>query len=384
MNRRSFLGVAGTTGTLAMAGCLEQLGFEEQSAWRDPPLVTDRPDAVYMPAAFEEMGVYGGDDDGEYAVELSYTFPHRFWTVTGTETNRVVVETDDTMHLMVTAWDAQTGHVLPADMSMEIYRESDGEVVSQRNLWAMISQRMGFHYGDNIELPEEGVYRARITVDDLRARRLGSFEGRFDSGTTLEVGFEYDRSDIHDLEFDEIDHGRRGDRAALELMDHADHDHGDHDGHGHDHGDGEHEHGHDHLEAPMPMLAAPPVEDLPGTHCGTERTGDAKLSLLETENAPVAEDGESYLVVTTRTPYNDVILPFTSLSVSLERGGEVVFENEPLTESLHHDFGHHYGMAADLEDGDELTVSVGSPPGVARHDGYETAFFEFEDVTFTI
>ncbi len=376
MNRRSFLATVGTTGTLATAGCLEALGFEERSAWRDPPLVDDRPDAVYMPAATEEMGVYGADDDGEYAIELSYTFPHRFWTVSGTETNRVVVELEDTMHLMVTAWDAQTGHVLPADMYMEIYRESDGELVTDLNLWAMLSQRMGFHYGDNVELPEEGAYRARVSVGPLDATPLGSFDGRFEEATTLEVGFEYERSDVHDLAFDEIDHDRRGERAALELMDHADHDHGDGD---HDHDDGDH----DPMEVATPLLAAPPVEDLPGTHCGTERTGDAKLSALEVEDDSLSEEG-SYLLVTARTPYNDVVLPFTSLSLTLERNGEAVLEDEPLSESIHDELGHHYGAGIDLEDGDELTVAVENPPGVARHDGYETAFFEFEDVSFTV
>ena len=34
-----------------------------------------------------------------------------------------------------------------------------------------------------------------------------------------------------------------------------------------------------------------------------------------------------------------------------------------------------------VETADELTVSVDSPPQVSRHDGYETAFFGFEDVT---
>ena len=60
MNRRTFLRQgAALSGGLLLSGCLGQLGFETQSAWRDPPLVEDRPDAVYYPAIIEGMGMYG-------------------------------------------------------------------------------------------------------------------------------------------------------------------------------------------------------------------------------------------------------------------------------------------------------------------------------------
>ncbi|QCC56837.1 DUF7350 domain-containing protein [Natronorubrum bangense] len=59
----------------------------------------------------------------------------------------------------------------------------------------------------------------------------------------------------------------------------------------------------------------------------------------------------------TPTPYNDIILPLASLSVTIEQDGTNVLEDEP------------------------LTVSVDTPPQISRHDGYETTFFGFEDVT---
>ncbi|GAB3036324.1 hypothetical protein GCM10025298_27150 [Natronobiforma cellulositropha] len=352
------------------------------------------------------MGTYGTATDGEYAVSLSYTFPHRFWTVAGTETNRVVVEPEDTLHLMCTVWDPVTDTVLPVDMSLELLR--DGELVTSATLWAMLSQRMGFHYGENVSLPGEGAYTARIRVGPLDARPTGELEGRFESASTLEIDFEYQRSDIHELEFELIDHDRRGTRDALELMDHGDH-HGSHDGHdshdshdGHDNGDDGYDHGHsdhgshdghndqgDHQGQGSHRggsLGHPPasrgaaVDDLQGTILGSARSADAYVTVLETDLERFVSSGdETYLAVFTRTPYNDVILPLTSLTVRLERGGDGT--ETTAVETLDHEFGHHYGVTLErLESGDRLTISIEAPPQIARHDGYETAFFEFDEI----
>lgn len=221
MNRRECLRGAGVVGGISLSGCLERLGFQEESVWRDPPVVEDRPAAVYLPASTEEMGIYGSATDGEYALELSYTFPHRFWTVAGSETNRVTVGPDDTHHLMCTVWDLETDTVLPVDVSFEILQ--DGEVVTASNLWSMLSQQMGFHYGENVILHEEGTYTASVRVGPLDATPTGDLEGRFDAASTLEIDFEYQRSDVHDLEFELIDQELHGRRDALELMEHGEH-----------------------------------------------------------------------------------------------------------------------------------------------------------------
>lgn len=373
MKRRGFLrgACAGSVAGIAgVAGCLERLGFEEQSAWRDPPLVEDRPDAVYVPAASEEMADYGRATDWEYAVSLSYTFPHRFWNVREDTVDAVPVEVDDTHHLMCDVWDVETETVLPVDMFVEI--ERDGELVEGFTPWPMLSQRMGFHYGDNVSLPEEGAYTARVQVGPVDARKVGAFEGRFESASTLEIEFTYERADVHDLEFETVDHDSRGTRDALPLMDHGD-EH-DHDGHAHGHDDPGH----------PPSSRAPPVDDLPGTHLGTERSADADLVVVETDDERLAGDDEAYLAVSPRTPHNGIVLPLTSLSATVSRDGEVLVEGLELRETLDEAFGHHYGAGVDaLESGDEVTVEVESPPQVTRHDGYETAFLDFDAVTVT-
>lgn len=375
MNRRVFLRSAAVAGGVGVAGCLERLGFEEESAWANPPLVADRPDAVYFPAGIEEMGYYGRASDGDYAVELTYTIPHRFWIVAG-DTEQVDVDPDDSMHLMLTVWDVETDTVLPVTVDLELVR--DGSVVEQFSPWAMLSQRMGFHYGDNVSLPEEGEYTARVRVGPVDAERVGAFEGRLDESTTLEVDFAFERSDIHNLEFDLIDDDRRGNREALALMDHGEQGDGEHGDDHDDHGAGAHD---DHDPGPPPTADGPSIEELPGDHLGTERSADARIAAFVTDADRLSDDG-AYLAVCPRTPYNDVPLPFASLTVTLERNGSTVLGPESLAETLDHEYGHHYGIEVDaLEEGDEVTIAVDSPPQVARHDGYETAFFDFEDVT---
>lgn len=378
MNRRRFLGgVALAAPSLALAGCLEALGFEEESAWRDPPMVPDRPEAVYHPASTEEMGRYGGATDGEYALSLSYTVPHRFFTVTGETTNRVQVLAEDNVHLMATVWDPESGVLLPVALEGELRR--GGEVVAPFSPWPMLSQRMGFHHGNNVSLPEEGEYTAVCRVGPLDARATGDLSGRFESAGTLAVDFTYRREDVHDLSFDRVDREKWGSRAALPLMAHGDEEEsgGSHDN---DHGDGEElsgDPGH------PPMLSGPPVEDLEGTVLGPASSADATIGAIRTDARRFA-DGTPYLALFVRTPYNDVVVPRTSLSVAVEREGRSVLETTAADATVDHAFGHHYGVPVeDLAAGDAITVTVDATPQVARHDGYETAFFDFEPVTFT-
>ncbi|QLK26754.1 iron transporter [Natrinema zhouii] len=384
MKRRGFLRgtvAISAVGTAGLAGCLERLGFNEESAWANPPLVENRPDAVYLPASREEMGTYGTATDGDYAAALSYTFPHRFWIVESTseEKSLVEVDTDDSLHLMATVWDRETHTVLPANMRFEISQDGDPVDAGTSSPWPMISQRMGFHYGDNVQLPGEGEYTVRITVSPLSGiERIGAFEGRFESSGSLEIDFEYARSDLHDLSFTTIDEERRGSREALPLMDHGDH--GGDGGHNGDVGDGNGGHGDGAGQPPMGQGVA--IEELPGEVLEPQQSGDATFVALVSD-AERFTDGGTYLAISPRTPYNGIVLPFTSLSASVDGNGSV--RSEGPAETLDHEIGHHYGVAVDdLASGDRVTISVDSPPQVSRHDGYETAFFDFDDLTYTV
>lgn len=349
MHRRDVLKTGVAVGTLGVAGCL---GFETQSAWRDPPLVENRPDAVYVPPSSEEMGMYGMANAGEYAIGLMYTVPHRFWTITGQRTNMVEITDDDSLHLMVSLADARTGTTVPTDVHMTVEGETTTGTPYRGQLWPMITQNMGFHYGDNVAIPEKGTYTAALEITPVTARRTGDLAGRFEQLRTAELTFEYSSDDIYDLEFSLTEENRRGTRDALELMDHD-----------------------------MPLPTVPPAEEFPGTVIGTGHSGDAVfvVAALEREHF----DEGTYLAVSPRTPYNRVVLPSMSLSGTITRKGERVFEG-PLSSTLDAELGFHYGAGVGtLEAGDTLTITVESVPQLARHDGYETAFMEMPPVELT-
>ena len=189
MNRRTFMRTGAAVGTLgsgALAGCTQLFTTGSQYA---PPLVENRPDAVYIPSHEEGMEMAGtsgmsgmnnssstagmsgtGSQPGTLRCALTYSYPHRFWTVTGGDTEKVSIASDDTLHLMVSVWDAATG-VYVMDTSPTITVSQDGEEVMTNTPWTMLSQTMGFHAGDNITLPGDGSYDVTVEVPAVTTRR---------------------------------------------------------------------------------------------------------------------------------------------------------------------------------------------------------------------
>jgi len=158
MHRRRFLAAGAAGAALGLAGCRSL--FETRSA-RAPPLVEDRPDAVYYPTHVEGMEMVGRGEAGDYGVALTYSFPHRFWTVESGEPNKVDIRGQDSIHLMSSVWDRETGTVVP-NSSITATVTRDDETVTERGLWLMLSQNMGIHAGDNVALDGDGTYEVAI------------------------------------------------------------------------------------------------------------------------------------------------------------------------------------------------------------------------------
>ncbi|ADJ15587.1 iron transporter [Halalkalicoccus jeotgali] len=314
-------------GGASLAGCLDTLG--SQSAWRD--LVVDRPEAVYVPPEVHGMVPLAGASAGGYDLSLSASRPHGFWTVTGTETNQVAMRESDSVHLMATVRESGSGRYLPAEVRVSIPREGDR---LDRTLWPMLSQRMGPHHGDNVTLPGPGTYAASVRVLPAGVRHRDP-STRFEPAVH-DVEFEYDPAAIEALERTVIDETRRGDPGAVEPM------------------------GGEGSAAPT----APPIEALP-TPLGTGRAGDCRVA--------VALDGE-YLIASPRTPHNGFPLAAASLSARTE--GENTGDSVALSESFAPGIGHHYGAPVELAEGERVTIAIETPPQLARHEGYETAFFD--------
>ncbi|AFZ71468.1 DUF7350 domain-containing protein [Natronobacterium gregoryi] len=421
IDRRTLL-TATAAGTLALAGCAgddggdddegetnDEAEFEDLAVGPEFLEIEDPPDAVYLPTHRESMRTYDPIDAGDYTLAPMVSYPHPFWIVAGGagEDNVAREEPDDGrgVHVMVTLWDEATGVVLPVDDGATLRLYKDGEQVgSPRSPWAMLSQEMGFHFGDNVSLPEDGTYTVEVDLPPLATQTTGDLEGRFDESATARFEFVYDDEFRHEVAdgVDYLDEEEWGRRDALEPMDHGGHGHGSDHGKEHEHHSGEHddhEGGDEHQDhAHVPYSALPAIDDYPDRllvspddgrpdeHEDLPRSGDAAvLATLFESGFRLADGDEQYLLVSPRTPYNRVPLADASLSATIERDGDTVADDIGLGQTIDGEYDHHYGVSvANIEPGDSVTVTVESPPQVARHQGYETAFLEMPAVELEV
>ncbi len=301
------------------------------------------------------MAMIGTAQKGDRTIGLSYTYAKRFWTVTGNQTKRVAVEDSyNSIHLMASVWDTETGTVLPVDSGLQVTVKRDDEKLTQRAMWPMLSQQMGIHFGDNFLLPSQEEYSFVIDSGKPTVQRLGALEDRSKDPITAQFSLDFTRSTRNEIPIEPRGAQpleSRGEPDALPPME----------------------------MSMQPVAVAPPKDELPGQLLGTGTNADAVVVFTASENA----DG-TYLTVSPRTPYNQYFLPLMSLSATIERDGTTVFDG-PLSTAVGPDRGYHYGATVDsIMSGDDLTIVVDSPPQVARHSGYETAFLDMSDVSLTV
>jgi hypothetical protein len=350
MNRRQFLalGAAGVSGLTAGCGGL----LQQQSTGRVPPVVENRPDAVYVPSHVEGMEMIGMQSAGDRMVALTYSFPHRFWTVEGfgfeDPTQRVELQDDDSVHLMASVFDPETGTVLPTDADLRMHVTRDGETVDDKRPWPMLSQNMGFHFGENIGLDGDGTYTVEVEVGAVGAELLGDLAGKFGETASASFEFEFSQESLDGISYERLS-DRQGERGAADRMDGME----------------------------MPLSTVPEVGSLPGnpTEAGL---GDVTMVAFVQET----DDGRD-LVVSPRTPYNRFGIPFMALSA--EADGESVGADSELTAAIHPDLGYHYrGALPEGVSGEAVVVEIVTPSTVSRHEGYETAFLETGTVSMTL
>jgi len=355
MDRRRVLMATAVGAGLGLAGCTDLLGSNDAGGGPDRATVADdRDQQVYIPPHRDGMAMQGMQPAGDYHLGLMYTYPHRFWIVTGTDTERVDVREQDDVHLMAVVFDEGTNTVLPIGAGVSIEVARDGDLVAEKSPWPMLSQPMGFHYGDNFALDGDGTYAVTVSLSSMNVRRFGAFDDRFGSSAQASVELEYSEAERNDLEVREFE-DRYGDPGAVSMMD----------------------------MGMMPLSTVPAPDELPGRVVGEGRSGDATFVVAAVEAAPFVEGDDSYLLVSPRTPYNRVPLPMMSLSATLE-GGTVPNDGR-LAAGIEPSAGFHYGAGVDsISAGDELTITVDSPPQMSRHEGYETAFTDMDPVVLTL
>ena len=359
MNRRSFLALAGA-GTAALAGCAGDGGSSGDGGSGGGSggsggdgTAGSLPDGIYVQRYRESMAMQGTAEGGPYRVAFMYAAPHVFWQISGSETTET--PRSGAIHGMAVPWHPDTGQVVPeTGLTLEIAR--DGELVSQEVIYPMLSQPMGFHYGANFALPGEGTYTAELSVGAMSTRRTGAFRERFTDPVSASVEFEFSHSKMNEISWETLEE-KAGTEGAVDAM----------------------------QMGTMPNSLAPAPDDLPGSVVGETTAGDARFVLTVLDRPPAGVDSSGqYLALSARTPYNRMILPAMGAEATLTRDGETVAEG-PLARTLDPNLNYHYGLTADaVESGDVLSVSVTTPPQVARHEGYETAFLEMDSFEFTV
>lgn len=354
MRRRRFLGGASAAGAVALAGCTDLLNIR-QRAFAAPPLVKNRPDAVYYPTHVEEMRMSGMQTKSGYACALTYTYPHRFWLVTGTHTKQVEIQPNDAVHLMPVIWDAETG-IVATDANPQMTVRRSGEEVTSLSPWPMLSQPMGYHFGDNVQLPKDDTYDVEVRIGGSSVKRTGSLADAPKSAT-FSFKLDYSQQNLEQIPWHKLP-DKKGKRGAVPHMD----------------------------MKKLPSCTAPEPEALPGAVVGRAKSGDAAFYATVVDDATRfgGASDQSYLAVSPRSPYDRYVLPMMALSATLKRGSKTVADG-PLTQTLDPKLSLHYGTpVSSVEAGDKLTLSIGSPPSFARHEGYETAFLQMPSMTLTV
>jgi hypothetical protein len=309
------------------------------------------PAAVYKPRHMDEMSMIGKPAADGVTFGTMHAAPHPFLNVQANETRTVAVTDDHTMHFMVKPWSTEET-VVPASASLSVTLQKDGEFVAEPNMWPMLSQPMGFHFGENVTLDGPGTYTAEIVLVPPASATTGTMADVF--GDRIETTVEFDVTE------DDLDYGRMeveggGKEGALKPK--------------------------------MGKKGQLPVGDeLSGSFVGEKRSDGVVFAVTALEDVSRFDaGGKTYLAVSPRTPYNRYPFSNMSLSATIERSGETVFDDalgETLDETLEL---HHGAVLDDLQSGDTITLSVdGGRPNVSRHTGYETALLDIQDVDVSV
>ena len=343
MNRRDILRAGGTCLAAVSAGCTSLFQMTNS---RSPPLVEGRPETIYVPTHIEGMKMIGTKQVGRRTVALMYSYPHRFWTVTGSDTKKVEIGRDDAVHLMASVFDTETNTVLPTGSGVRFKITKNGNTVDNRSPWPMLSQNMGFHFGDNIPLDGNGTYTVEVQLGSLGLTRTGGFTDAFGQTGSVSMKFDFSESTLNEISYRMLEE-RKGNHGAVDPM-----------------------------EMKIPLSFAPEQNNLPGTTIGTGESGDVRFRATGIERG-----GNTFLVVSPATRFNRYVVPMMSLSGTLTRSGKTVFDGQ-LNATLDPELGYCYAAQVQQITGEEtFTVTVDTPPQVSRHEGYETAFFGLSKVT---
>ena len=373
MRRRSYIAAVGLAATGGLAGCAgdQGSGSDSGSGAADGAATEtaaedhgdghdgeskheDSPDRVYVPDHATAMTMEGMGRDGDFRFSAMLSAPEVFYFVEGTDVTPSELLDGHNVHVMASVWDPETGTVLPeTGLSVEV-RTADGETVTQEVIYPMLSQRMGFHYGSNVALPETGEYTVSVSVGGMQIERTRAFDGRFGDPASVDIPVSFTEETRQ--EFTEFTPQDAGEAAALSPME----------------------------MGSRPTGALPVAAEMPGSQLTATTSDDAVLLSGVVSGTELGGD-QPYLYVSPRTPYNRFPLPSMSIQATVE--GADTEGGRRLTRRLDPGLGYHYGAALPEAAAQSLLagktgveIAPSLPPQVTRHAGYETAFIDMEPV----
>ena len=128
-----------------------------------------------MPVAMAMVPVGQATWDG-MSIQARTSAPATFVLFNGASQQLVRPTSKDSFHLMVTLSDATTGVAIPYS-SVWATISKGGKIVFDERLWPMISRYMGPHYGNNVDLPNGGLYHLTLLVSPPEAARHLEYKG---------------------------------------------------------------------------------------------------------------------------------------------------------------------------------------------------------------
>lgn len=362
MRRRDYLTTLSAVAGAAVAGCA---GGNDDGDGTAAPTGTDNnddedhteegPDGVHVPDHATAMTMEGTERDGDFRFSAMISSPEVFYFVEGEEVVPSELLDEHNVHMMASVWDPETGTALPeTGLSVEVL-DAGGTVVTQEVIYPMLSQRMGFHYGSNLALPESGEFTVRVSVGGMEIGRTRGFEGKFGEPASVDIPMSFSESKRD--EFTDSTPENAGDAGALSPM----------------------------SMGMRPAGSLPDPGGMPGTVLGRAESDDAVILGGVVSGTSLGGD-QPYLYVSPRTPYSRFPLPSMSVTVTVAGAGDV--DGRRLSRRLDPEVGYHYGVAIPdaaaqaLVSGEaDLEVTPSLPPQVTRHAGYQTAFIEMDTVT---
>ena len=125
------------------------------------------PTSGAMPMAMVPLGNAAWDG---MVIQARTSAPATFELFNGSAQQLVKPTTKNSFHLMVLLSDEHTGFAIPYSSVWATIRKN-GRIVFDERLWPMISRFMGPHYGNNVSLPNAGLYHLTLLVSPPVAAR---------------------------------------------------------------------------------------------------------------------------------------------------------------------------------------------------------------------